>query len=310
MYRDLTVAVVVPAYNECALVGKVIGTMPGFVDHVIVVDDHSSDNTGEVARDAGDPRVLVRRNDRNLGVGGSIIAGHRVALELGADVSVVMAGDAQMDPDYLAPLLDPIAAEGYGFTKANRFFSPTAFAGMPRHRIVGNVMLSFATKAASGYWHIFDPQNGYTAVRADVLRRLPLDHIARGYSFENDLLIYLNILDVRIKDVGVPAIYGEEVSGIRLRRVVPALSYLLVRGFWRRMIWKYVLWSFSPVAMLFFAGLVLSAFGAGFGVFDIYEAASSVSPTSGTVLLSVAPLLLGAQLLVASLVLDIVESPR
>lgn len=310
MYKGRQIAVVIPAHNESALVGKVIDTLPPLVDIAVVIDDFSSDDTGQAARSMGDPRVIVLRNDRNLGVGGSILRGHSQALASGADISVVMAGDAQMDPDYLPALLDPIIDEGYGFAKANRFFSATAFSGMPRHRIVGNVILSFATKAASGYWHIFDPQNGYTAITAEVLRHLPLDKIEQRYAFENDLLIHLNILRVRVKDVEVPALYGAERSGIRLRTVIPSMSLLLIRGFWRRMFWKYVLWSFSPIALLFFCGLFLLAFGLGFGIWDIYEAAAGIVPTSGSVLLGVAPCLLAGQLLVAALVLDIIESPR
>ncbi len=289
MYKDLVVAVVVPAYNEHDHIEKVLRTMPDLVDRVVVVDDCSSDDTAEIARAAGDNRTTVVRTERNLGVGGAIITGHRKVLELGADVSVVMAGDAQMDPAYLPNLLDPIADEGYGFTKANRFFSITSFAGMPRHRVFGNVVLSFATKMASGYWHIFDPQNGYTAVRTDVLELLPLDRVAQRYQFENDLLINLNIQRVRVKDVSIPAVYGTEVSGIKLTRVAPSLTHLLVRGFWRRILWKYVLWSFSPVALLLFSGLALFLFGLGVGIWVTADALGNHSPTAGTVLLAVAP---------------------
>jgi hypothetical protein len=243
-------------------------------------------------------------------VGGAIIAGHRKLLELGADVNVVMAGDAQMDPAFLPDLLDPIAEEGYGFTKANRFFSMTSFSGMPRHRIFGNIVLSFASKISTGYWYVFDPQNGYTAIKRSELARLPLERISEGYQFENDLLIHLNIQRVRVKDVAVPAVYGTEQSGIRLTKVVPALSHLLVVGFWRRIFWKYVLWTFSPVALLLFSGLALFLFGLGFGLWVLAEAIGNVVPTAGTVMLSVAPALLGVQLLLAALVLDILESPR
>ncbi len=310
MYKGLRVAIVVPAHNESSLIEKVITTLPDWVDDIVVVDDCSDDGTADVARAVGDPRTTVLRNERNLGVGGAVLNGHRRVMELGADVSVVMAGDAQMDPDYLGALLDPIADEGYGFAKANRFFSMTSFSGMPRHRIIGNLLLSFATKVSSGYWHIFDPQNGYTAIRTDVLRRLPLDRIALGYQFENDLLIHLNILSVRIKDVSIPAIYGSEVSGIKLSRVAPSLSYLLVRGFWKRIFWKYVLWSFSPVALLLFSGLFLLAFGLAVGIWAAVYAIGTASPSAGTVLLAVAPTLLGIQLMLAALVLDIIESPR
>ncbi len=310
MYKGLTVATVVPAHNESKLIGTTITTMPEFVDHVIVIDDASVDGTEDVARAVGDPRLVLIRHERNTGVGGAILDGHRRAVELKADVAVVMAGDAQMDPEYLPALLDPIAEDGVGFTKANRFFSRESYHGMPAYRIFGSVVLSFMTKAASGYWHLFDPQNGYTAISRDALSRLDLDKISLGYEFENDLLIHLNIANVRARDVPIPARYGEEVSGMRLHRVIPAISRLLWRGFWRRMLIKYVLQSFSPVALLFFSGLALAAFGTllgGYLIVDRY--AWGVTPSAGTVLLAVAPWLAGIHLLINSLLLDIQESP-
>jgi glycosyltransferase involved in cell wall biosynthesis len=309
VYEDHRVAAVVPAYNEEKLIAKVILTMPDFVDHIVVVDDKSSDRTAEMAGSTADPRLTVVRHEVNTGVGGAIVSGHRRALELGADVAVVMAGDAQMNPAYLPALLDPIVREGYGFTKANRFFSTDSYQGMPAHRIFGNVVLSFLTKFASGYWHIFDPQNGYTATRRDVLLRLPLDRLAQRYSYENDVLINLNILRVPARDVPIPAVYGDEVSSLRLRRAGPEISNLLLRGFWRRFFWKYVLQSFSPIALFALAGLFLTLFGTGVGVWTIVETLGPPVATAGSVILAVAPFLLGVQMLMYALLLDIQESP-
>jgi glycosyltransferase involved in cell wall biosynthesis len=303
------VAVVVPAFREERHVGEVIRSAPPLVDFIIVVDDASPDDTGAAALAVGDPRVEVIRHERNLGVGGAILTGHGRAIELGADVAVVMAGDNQMDPDYLPALLDPIVNGGYGFTKANRFFSTTSFKGMPRHRIFGNVVLTFLTKVASGYWHLVDPQNGYTAVRTDVLRRLPLDRVARRYEFENDLLIWLNILDVRALDVPVPAVYRDEVSNIRLGSVVLRLLRLLFFGFWRRVWLKYVLWSFSPIALLLFTGSVLVLFGVLVGIWTLAHTLGAQTATAGTVLLAVTPFLVGTQMLIQALVLDIQATP-
>lgn len=309
MYKGQRICVVVPAYNEERLIQTTITTMPEFVDHVVVVDDASADATASSAAAVADPRVEVLRHEVNTGVGGAIITGHRRAMELGGDIDVVMAGDAQMDPGYLGSLLDPIVDEGYGFTKANRFFGWDSFEGMPRHRIFGNVVLSFLTKAASGYWNIFDPQNGYTAIRQSVLARLPLDKIAKRYQFENDLLVHLSILGIRSKDVPIPAVYGAEVSGIKLTRVAREISALLFKRFWQRIWRKYVLWSFSPIALLLFAGLALLALGLGFGVFAIVNAIEGHSPTAGTALLAVAPSMTGIYLLVQALILDIQATP-
>lgn len=309
MYKQLCVAAVVPAHNEEAHIAAVISGLPPTIDHIVVVDDSSTDRTAEVAESTRDPRLVLVRHEQNKGVGGAILTGHRRAMELGADVNVVFAGDDQMDPAYLPALLDPIADRGYGFTKANRFFSSSSFRGMPRHRVFGNVVLSFLTKLASGYWHLFDPQNGYTAVTRQALELVSLDDIAEGYEFENDLLINLNIAGVRATDVPVPARYGAEISGIKLRRVVPAITWLLVRGFWKRLIWKYTVRSLSPVALFFFAGLALVLWSFGFGIWVLFETIGPNVATTGTVLLAVVPFLIGFQLLLSALVLDIQESP-
>ena len=171
----------------------VIRSAPDLVDHIVVVDDASPDATSQAALSVADPRIEAIRHDRNTGVGGAISTSHRRAMELGADIDVVMAGDHQMDPAYLPALLDPIVNRADGFTKANRFFSTSTFRGMPGHRIFGNMVLTILTKVAAGYWDLVDPQNGYTAIRRTVLEQLPLHRIAERYEFQNDLLIWLNI---------------------------------------------------------------------------------------------------------------------
>ncbi|RXZ72065.1 glycosyltransferase family 2 protein [Agromyces albus] len=309
MYKGAVVAAVVPAYKEEAMIATVIETMPDFVDHIVIVDDCSPDATSEVVRSIDSSRVTLLRHEVNQGVGGSIITGHRAAIELGADVNVVMAGDAQMDPKHLPALLDEVTDGGFGFAKANRFFAPESFEGMPRHRVFGNIVLSFMTKLASGYWHLFDPQNGYTAVRAEVLRNVPLDSVAKRYSFENDLLIHLNIQQVSAVDVPVPAVYGDEVSSIRLGKVVPELLDLLFRGFWRRIWYRYVLWSFSPIALLLFMGLLLFTVGLGISIWVAFLAFGSVVATAATVMLAALPLMIGTQMLISALQLDIQASP-
>src|SRR5215469_4999181 len=309
MYRGKSVAVVMPAHNEEKLIAQAITSVPEFVDHVIVIDDASTDDTAKLALATGDPRVHLIEHEVNTGVGGAIIDGHKLAIDLDADINVVMAGDAQMDPVYLPALLAPIVDAGYGFTKANRFYSRQSLMGMPTIRLMGNVVLSFATKLASGYWNLFDPQNGYTAITRESLGMIDLDRLARRYSFENDLLIWLGIAGVRAKDVPIPSVYGDEVSGMRLRKVIPEISHLLFMGFWRRIFLKYVLMSFSPIALLLFTGLFLCAFGLGVGIWTLAVTPSGASPTAGTVLLAVGPLLVGINMLVHALTLDIQQTP-
>jgi glycosyltransferase involved in cell wall biosynthesis len=308
MYRGLSVAVVVPAHNEELLIGRTVSTMPELVDHIIVVDDASSDGTAEAAKAVGDSRAQVIRLLENQGVGGAILSGHEIALTLDADVSVVMAGDAQMDPAFLPALLDPIALGHAQFTKGNRFYGRGSFDGMPRHRVFGNIVLSFLTKASSGYWNLFDPQNGYTAISRQALERLPLRHISRRYEFENDMLINLNILRVPAVDVPIPAVYGEEVSGIHLQSAAPRILGQLFRGFWTRIWWKYVLQSFSAVALMLFGGMVLTGIGLVAGTWVVANTLGPATASAGTALLAVAPLLSGFHMLLFAMMLDIQDS--
>lgn len=309
MYKNAVIAAVVPAYREELMIAKVIETMPDFVDHIVIVDDCSPDRTAEVVLAQDDDRVMLVRHEVNQGVGGAIVTGHRAAIELGSDVNVVMAGDAQMDPDYLPDLLNKVTDDGFGFAKANRFYGPESFRGMPGHRVFGNVVLSFMNKLASGYWNLFDPQNGYTAIRTSVLRRVDLDRVSKRYSFENDLLIKLNILQVSATDVPIPAVYGDEVSSIRLRKVIPELLHKLTAGYWSRIWYRYVLWSFSPIALLLFGGMLLTLLGTGIAIWVMFQIASSVVATAATVMLAALPLMIGIQMLIAALQLDIQATP-
>lgn len=309
MYQGLKVCVVVPAYNEEKLIAQTIRATPEFVDHIVVIDDCSTDATSQRARETGDARLTVIRHEVNTGVGGAICDGHREALRLGCDVSVVMAGDAQMDPAYLPALLAPIVDGTALFTKANRFYSGDSYRGMPPYRIFGNIVLSFMTKLASGYWHLFDPQNGYTAIHRTALERLDLNQVAKDYSFENDLLINLNILRVPACDVPIPAVYGEEMSTMRMRKVIPALLRQLTRGLFRRILLKYVVFSFSPIALLLLAGMALIGFGTLVGAWVVVETLGPPVASTASVLLAALPFLTGVHFLVGALTLDIQESP-
>lgn len=307
MYQDCVIAAVVPAHNEEAHVGQVVATMPEYVDHIVVVDDGSTDGTSAAAQATGDGRLVVVRHGRNLGVGRAVVAGHRKALELGADIVCVLAGDGQMDPTHLPRLLDPVAGGLCEMAKANRFFSSTSFESMPRYRVIGNIALSLLNKIASGYWNLFDPQNGYVAIRRQALEAIPLDSISSGYALENDILVSMNIVGARVADVPVPALYADEHSEIRLPRVVPDISSLLLRGFFRRIWQKYVVWSFSPVALLLFSGLALLAAGGTTGAVALVRSGTRGRGACAA-RLSGGLLLTGTNLLLGGFVLDICES--
>jgi glycosyltransferase involved in cell wall biosynthesis len=311
MYKGHTIAVVVPAHNEAQHVCTVAQTMPEFVDRIIVVDDCSQDGTGEVALNCGDPRLVVHRTPTNQGVGGAVVLGYRVAAELGSDVVVKMDGDGQMPPEYLPQLLDAITDQGYDYAKGNRFLAAESLKQMPRRRLFGNIVLTFLTKLASGYWHIFDPQNGYTAIKGDVLRVVNLDKINKRFFFENDVLVHLNMLNLRVKDVSIPAKYGSEVSDISLWNVGLTFPLLLLRRYFGRIYHKYVLTDFSPIALFLIVGAILFLWGAAFGVFIwVRSYITQVPEHTGTIMLALLPLILGFQLLLQAFVMDIQQTPK
>lgn len=241
MYRDLAVAVVVPAFNERRAIADTVATVPGFVDRVIVVDDASADDTAERAEAAAERRahpaaVEVIRHAANRGVGGAIATGYRRALALGVDVAAVMAGDGQMDPDDLPALLDPIAEGAADYVKGNRFLHPAIWKTMPASRIVGNVLLSAATRVTSGYRHVFDSQCGYTAIRRTAIERIALDELWTRYGYPNDLLSRLRVAEVRVVDVPVRPIYGEHwKSGIHLGTALHPIPWVLLRSWGSRL---------------------------------------------------------------------------
>jgi glycosyltransferase involved in cell wall biosynthesis len=270
MYRDKTVSVIVPAYNEEKLIGKVLKTIPAFVDHIVVVDDASPDRTGEVvtSRQGGDPRITYLRHPKNEGVGGAIATGYKWARDKGIDISVVMAGDAQMDPKDLPTLLNPIAEGGVDYSKGNRLFTGKAWRVIPKSRYFGNAILSFLTKIASGYWHIADSQSGYGAVTLQVLKTIDLENIYKRYGMPNDLLVKLNVYHFRVRDVPINPIYGiGEKSGLRIYKVVFTLSFLLIKLFFWRLKEKYVIRDFHPLVLFYLLGFVLTPIGVVFGLY-------------------------------------------
>jgi len=311
VYRDTRVSVVIPAYDVADRIGAVLAEIPAFVDAVIVVDDASHDGTAERARVVADPRVEVLVHAVNQGVGGATITGFAEALRGGDGIVVKMDGDGQMDPAMLPRLLDPVVDGRADYAKGNRFLFDRALGVMPAHRRAGNLALTFLTKLASGYWHVFDPQNGYLAIHTAALRLLDLDRLARRWFFENDMLIRLNVFDVRVRDVAMPARYGDERSSLRIGRVLLAFPLQLFRGYWWRFYQKHVLRDFSPVALFMLTGLPLLTWGMGFGAWTwIQSLVHSQFASTGTVMLSVLPFLVGFELVLQALVLEIGESPR
>jgi glycosyltransferase involved in cell wall biosynthesis len=304
VYEGRTVAVVVPAYNEEALVGSTVSGIPAFVDHIIVVDDGSKDETAARAQTA-DKRVEVIPHERNQGVGAAIVTGYRRAIAIGVDVTCVMAADGQMDPDDLETLVRAIAIDETDYAKANRLFTGQAWQLIPRTRYLGNAALSFMTKIASGYWHVADSQSGYTAVNLETLKLLDLDRIYRRYGFPNDLLVHLNVFNRRVRDYPSRPIYGVgERSGIRLRHVVPKISWLLLKGFFWRMGQKYVIRDFHPLILFYMLGIFLFAGGLLLGVAEVALRIAGNPITSATIVLVALLVISGLQLLLFAMWFD------
>jgi glycosyltransferase involved in cell wall biosynthesis len=235
MFRGRRIAVVVPAYNETTKIARTIRSVPGFVDHVIVVDDASTDGTVRVALRSQRRGLEVVTHERNRGVGAAIATGYARAFELGAEVTAVMAGDSQMDPADLAMLVGTVVSDRADYAKGNRFLWPGGWRAMPFSRLLGNIVLSFLTRLASGYHSVFDSQCGYTAASRRALATILSGPLFPRYGYPNDLLARLGAAGARVTDVPVRPVYGPDWrSGIRIPRVVGPLLFLLGRAMARR----------------------------------------------------------------------------
>ena len=309
--EGLRVAVIIPAYRASDSIGKVLGGIPGWVDAVYVVDDASPDQTAARVLAAGDPRVRLLAHDVNQGVGGAMVTGYRQALRDGVDICVKMDADDQMDPTYLPALIEPLVAGRADYTKGNRFHDAEALRRMPLVRKVGNAGLSFLIKAASGQWHIFDPTNGYTAIHRTALAALDLRKLHSRYFIESSMLIQLKRLGAVVEDVPMPARYRDEPSSLSVGRTLIQFPWLMLRHGLRRIVWQYFVVDFNVVSLFLTCGVPLLTFGVVFGLYhwiDSYR--RNVLTPTGTVMLSALPLILGFQLLLQALVLDVQGVPQ
>ena len=298
MYEGKRVAVVVPAYDEEKLLPVTLAGIPDFVDRIYVVDDCSRDATATRAEEcaAADPRVEVIRHERNAGVGAAIVSGYRRAVEERIDVTAVMAADNQMDPAELEGLVAPVARGELDYAKANRLFTGQAWELIPHHRYLGNAVLSMLTKIASGYWHIADSQSGYTAIALPVLERLDLHRLYPRYGFPNDLLVHLNVWNARVRDFPQKPVYGVgERSGMKISRVIPTISWLLLRAFFWRLRVKYVIRDFHPLVFFYLFGMVMTVAGVGLGIALIVLRSLGEGITAATGVLEAILLIFGAQ---------------
>lgn len=305
-----TVAVVIPAYRAEASIAGVIASVPSFVRHVIVVNDGSADGTSDAVRAVPDPRVGLVEHEQNEGVGGAVQTGYRRACELGAEIIAKMDADGQMDPDYLLQLITPIVVGEADYTKGNRFLHERELRSMPGRRRFGNAGLSFVTKLASGYWAVFDPTNGYTAIHASLVPLLGAVPIAKRFFFESSMLLNLSLLRAVVRDVYIPARYGDTGSHLSESRAALRFPLGLLRGFLRRLRLQYFVRDFTPASLYLVFGVALTVFGAVWGAWHWgISLQTNVAATTGTVMIAVLPIIIGVQLLLQAITLDIQGAP-
>jgi glycosyltransferase involved in cell wall biosynthesis len=307
-----TVSVVIPCYKVRRHILDVIAQVPEGVSRIYVVDDCCPEGTGQfVQAQCGDPRVQpVIFHEQNRGVGGAMVSGYRAALADGATVIAKIDGDGQMDPCLLDRFVNPILAGKADYTKGNRFFDIELVASMPRVRLFGNSVVSLINKLACGYWHIMDPSNGYTAIHATALRQIPLDKLAKRYFFESDMLFRLNIARAVVMDVPMEARYGDEKSNLTVANVALNFPSKYLSRFVKRIFYNYFLRDFNAGTVELVLGLLLIVAGVSFGILRWGMSIESGTPaTSGQVMLSALPILLGFQLLISAVSFDISHVP-
>lgn len=306
------IAVVIPSFRVREHILGVIDSLPVEVCSIYVVDDACPEGTGDLVQDqCRDPRVKVVRNSTNLGVGGAVMAGYRQAISDGVDILVKMDGDGQMDAVALPQLIGPILRGEADYTKGNRFYDLAQISRMPRTRIVGNAVLSFMTKISSGYWDVFDPTNGYTALHARVAEQLPFEKISRRYFFETDMLFRLNVARAVVMDVPMDARYGAETSNLKVSKVIFDFSLKHIRNTGKRVFYNYFLRDLSLASLELLAGLCFIVLGTLLGLgFWVESARTGITASPGSVTLVALQIIVGLQLILGFLAYDIASTPK
>ena len=312
MKRGERIAVVIPAFKVSDQILAVVENIGPEVSLIVVVDDCCPESSGKLVQaGCSDKRVIVLTHQENKGVGGAMITGYRFALEKGADIIVKLDGDGQMDPSLIPRLLEPILKEQADYVKGNRFFNVQAILRMPKVRILGNLVLSFFSKASTGYWQVFDPNNGFTAIHASALKQLPLEKISNRYFFESDMLFRLNLARAVVTDVPMDAVYGDEKSNLSIVRTLFEFPFKHSRNFIKRVAYSYYLRDFTLASLELPAGLVLLTTGSIAALYNwIHSANLNQATPTGTLILIAMMLLSSIQLLLSFASYDIQSSPK
>lgn len=312
-FSAYAIAMVIPAYRVERDIEAVLNSLPPYIKNIIVVDDASPDSTFERVTAAAqkDERIIILRHSQNQGVGGAMLTGFQKALELNAQIIIKLDGDGQMDPARIPALIEPLIEGKADYTKGNRFRDFKSLQKMPFVRRVGNLGLSFLTKVATGYWNLFDPTNGFFAIRAEVLDQLPFEKIDRRYFFETSMLANLYLLNALVLDIPMPARYGNEISSLSIRRALFEFPYKLSTIFLRRILLRYYLYDFSMVSLYLLIGVPLLLFGGTFGGIKwIQYASQNIPAPTGTVMLPTLSVILGIQILLSAIEIDMNSAPR
>ncbi len=312
-FTAYAIATVIPAYRVEQNIESVLQDLPAYIKHIIVVDDASPDSTSDLVTAAAkkDSRIFLIRHTENQGVGGAMISGFRKALELGAQIVVKIDGDGQMDPAHIPALITPLILGKADYVKGNRFRDFQSLLQMPFVRRIGNLGLSFLTKAATGYWSIFDPTNGFFAIRAEILTQLPLEKIDHRYYFETSMLANLYLIGALVMDIPIPARYRNETSNLSIRRSLFEFPFKLLITFLRRILLRYYIYDFSMMSLYLMIGIPLLLFGGIFGSVKWIEYASQNIPApTGTVMLPTLSVILGIQILLSAIEIDMNSTPR
>ncbi|MBR4513034.1 MAG: glycosyltransferase family 2 protein [Bacteroidales bacterium] len=306
--QEKTIAVVVPCYRVAGQINTVLASIPTWIDHIIPVEDCSPDETGKLIVEAaiGDPRIHPVHHRKNLGVGGAMVSGFRSALQLEADIILKLDGDGQMDSAFIEPMVRKLCSSSCDFVKGNRFHDRLRISNMPVIRRIGNMGMGFLVKMASGYWNISDPTNGYFAIRRETLEKLPLERLSPRFFFESSMIIELYYTGARIKDMSMPAIYGTEKSNLSVWQTLFSFPGKLAKAFTRRIVLRYFVCDFNINSMYILFGWPLFLFGVIFGLCKwIHYAGMQTPAPTGTIMIAVLSVVLGFQMLLASVQYDI-----
>ena len=310
--KNSHIAAVIPCYKVDKTIINLLKQIGPEVTSIYCVDDKCPQNSGTlIESEVSDPRVKVLYHENNTGVGGAVITGYTAALEDGADIIVKLDGDGQMDPLLIGSFVRPILEGRADYTKGNRFFRIEDVMEMPRVRIIGNAILSFFSKLSSGYWNIFDPANGYTAIHRNVISNLPLEKISKGFFFESDMLFRLNTIRAVVVDIPIMSRYGTEISNIKIYKIIVPFLVRHLMNFIKRIFYDYYLRNFNLASIELLVAVPLFCFGFTYGSYHwMLSAIQNIPATAGTVMLSGLPILAGLQLVISFFNFDISNVPQ